>query len=205
MSAPAASPAAHLQLNSLRSCRTPTTSPIANRHRCPSAMRACACRLHTKDSPPTPDRLPSGRSVTPIFRGTANALGHQAGGIFVLAFAKEMDTRVHRAVPRHPGLPVARVAFNATIGDSPRPARHLVASVRTVARCDANELPLRERGQYAVEISIGISGMGFCPIRCARLCRGVCRCRSEAIATTLAQLGEQQHLMLSVAGSSPAR
>src|SRR3546814_11901409 len=31
-----------------------------------------------------------GRSVTPIFRGTANALGLHSGGIFVSAFAKEV-------------------------------------------------------------------------------------------------------------------
>ena len=84
-------------------------------------MRACArangatrCRFAacgiTSAPPPSTDPFASRRSVTPISRGHANALGFQhPGAFFVLAFAEEPQdqTRLHRA-PEASGLLLAR-------------------------------------------------------------------------------------------------
>ena len=111
------------------------------------------------------------------------------GAFSFLRSQRKSGTSVHRAIPRHPGQagPWQGTRRRDGAGSRPHPARRLGASVQAAARCDAHELPLRERRQCAVESRSVTAVRALCPVRCARRCRGVCRCRFEAIATTLAQ------------------
>lgn len=176
---------------------------IAAKARCGPVRAVCVRRRN----PPTLIDSSRGRSVAPIFRGTANALGLHAGGIFVSAFAKEVwNKRASRdpeasghAGPRQGKRRTRRCGVIPAVGAAPGCLGAGRGAVRRKRIAALKQAAMRSR------ILIGDSGTGFCPVRCARRCRGVCRCRFKATATTLAQLGEQQLRMLSVAGSSPAR
>ena len=179
-------------------------------------MRACArangverCRMRsargiTSAPPPSTDPRPSRRSVAPISRGNANALGFQhPGAFFFSAFAKgsiTRSTRVHRA-PEASGHAGPRQGKPRRRRDAPcldASARAARATQRTrIGFFD--EKPMRNTGRTVH------SGAGSLPARCARRCRGVCRGSGEGVPRADESSEVEQRRKPLATGSNPVR
>ena len=125
------------------------------------ATRSCpqAASGITPAPPPSTDPPASRRSVTPISRGHANALGFQHPG----AFRFRRSQRIHRtikrdciALPKHPGIAGPRQGKPRRRMD----ALHLDASVRAATDAIAHELAPSTRRQCA-STSNGPQRRGF--------------------------------------------
>ena len=119
-----------------------------------------------------------GRSVTPISRGLANALGFRPGGVLFWAFAQE----INRRFPSRHEAPGPAVRGNGEIRKTALAALCLGASARAetegkreqIGSKDPDDLPPGDRRQNGAMIGRTTAVRVPKPVRCARRCRGVC-------------------------------
>ena len=176
------------------------------RANCTARRSPAACGI-TPAPPPSTDPCASRRSVTPISRGHANALGFQHPGAFSFWRSHKGITRVKRdciALPKHPDIAGPRQGNPRRRKDAPC----LDASARAASGCDRtrigafdvmSEAPMRNIDERSTAVRACM------PVRCARHCRGVCRGSGDGVPQADDSSEVEQRRKPSVAGSNPVR
>ena len=168
-------------------------------HFCPQAASGII-----SEPPPSTDPSASRRSVTPISRGHANALGFQHPGAFFFGVrAKDIhtiNTRLHRA-PEASWLLLARGRENREGAKAPC----LDASARAAAGCTRNELGFLTRRQCGTSTNDPQRNGLACPSGARGTAVAYAGGRETVFReATLAQLGRAA-VRLQVTGSNPVR
>ena len=172
-------------------------------------MRFCpkAASGITRAPPTSTDPFASRRSVTPISRGHANALGFQHPGAFSFWRSHKGITRVKRdciALPKHPDSAGPRQGNPRRRKDAPC----LDASARAASGCNRTRIGVFDVMSEALMRNIDerSTAVRACmPVRCARRCRGVCRGSGEGVPRSDVSSVVEQQALLQVTGSNPVR
>ena len=173
------------------------------------AMRFCpqAASGIISATPPSTDPFASRRSVTPISRGHANALGFQHPGAFSFWRSHKGIHTIKRdciALPKHPGSCWPRQGNTAKAQGCAVPGCFGTGG----DGCDCtgigvfdvmSKTPMRNIDERSTAVRACM------PVRCARHCRGVCRGSGDGVPRSDVSSVVEQQRKLSVAGSTPAR
>ena len=187
-------------------------------------MRACArangtvrCRLRaacgiTPAPPPSTDPCASRRSVTPISRGHANALGFQHPGAFSFWRSHKGtthdQTRLHRAPEAsghcwpEAGKP-AKAHGCAVPGCFGTGGKRMQSHEDWRFRCHVGSANAEHRSNGPQRRRL--RAVKAWPARCARRCRGVCRGSGEGVPQADGSSEVEQRRKPLATGSNPVR
>ena len=174
------------------------------------AMRSCpeAASGITKAPPTSTDPFASRRSVTPISRGHANALGFQHPGAFCFWRSRKGNPHDQNAIASRSR---SIRAFAGPRQGNPRRRKDapcLDASARAASGCNRtriggfdvmSEAPMRNIDKRSTTVRARM------PVRCARYCRGVCRGSGEGVPRADDSSGAEQRRKPLATGSNPVR
>ena len=147
------------------------------------AMRSCpqaACGI-TKAPPTSTDPFASRRSVTPISRGHANALGFQHPGAFCFWRSRKGNPHDQNAIASRSRSIRALAGPRQGNPRRRKDAPCLDASARAASGCNRtrigafDEAPMRSIDERSTAVRACM------PVRCARHCRGVCRGSGDGV------------------------